>query len=246
MKKSKFLARTVYIGSAVAIAWVSASFVNVNAHNLTDGKIAGWNFFRVFENSSPVAEAADEAPTTEDFQIAEAESEKKEAEALAESVAAYWEEQETEEIPVKTEEEQIEAVKNATQIKGEYVDWAFQYGNAEGVSPQLIVAIIERESNGNPDALGSCGEQGLMQLTPKWFKAEMQELGVTNLFDPESNIKVGAHALAELFEKHEEVYETLMYYNAGYAGLKSAQNCKFSEYATEIVDRSYELERLSE
>ena len=61
------------------------------------------------------------------------------------------------------------------------------------------MAIVEAESSGKADARnGGC--IGLMQVYEKYHKDRMKRLGVTDLYDPYSNILVGTDILMELAE----------------------------------------------
>lgn len=81
-----------------------------------------------------------------------------------------------------------------------------------GVEEAIIRAIIHAESAYNPRALSRVGAQGLMQLMP----ATARRFGVSNAFDPGSNIKGGVQYLAWLLKRFKGD-QTLMAagYNAG-------------------------------
>lgn len=81
-----------------------------------------------------------------------------------------------------------------------------------GVSPQLLRAVIRRESGGRPCAVSDKGAQGLMQLMP----ATQQDLGVTDPFDPAGNVSAGARYLSDLLKKYKgDLRRALAAYNAG-------------------------------
>lgn len=135
-------------------------------------------------------------------------------------------------ITVEAERSQLEEWRNYIEIV------AAEYN----ICPELIEAVIERESSWRPDAVnGPC--TGLMQINLEYHAERMERLGVEDLLDPYDNILVGTDFLAELFRKYEDPYAVLMLYNAGYDGLRDWRAGKYSDYAVEVAARSAELER---
>lgn len=126
-------------------------------------------------------------------------------------------------------------------IPAEAQEACVKYGEEYGICPELLMAMIERESSGRPDA-ESGGCKGLMQISDRWHKDRMERLEVTDIYDVEGNIHVGADYLAELFEEYEDVGSVLMVYH----GEKNAADKeKLSSYADWILNRSAELERMN-
>ena len=72
-----------------------------------------------------------------------------------------------------------------------------RYAQQERVPPMLIAKMTERESGGNPRAVSSAGAKGLMQLMP----GTARDMGVTDPFDPEQNIRGGLSYLRWLLAK---------------------------------------------
>lgn len=135
-------------------------------------------------------------------------------------------------ITVEAERNQLEEWRDYIEIVAE------EYG----VCPEIVEAVIERESSWRPDAVnGSC--IGLMQINPEFHADRMERLGIEDLLDPYDNILVGTDFLAELFRTYGDPYAALMYYNAGYDGLRDWRAGKYSDYAVEVADRAAELER---
>lgn len=110
------------------------------------------------------------------------------------------------------------------------------------ICPELVEAMIERESRWNPKAQnGDC--MGLMQISERWHRERMERLGVTDLLEPYDNILVGVDYMAELFERYEDPGTVLMVYNGDSRAKDLQATGELSEYAEWILTRSAELER---
>ena len=253
MKKRKareLLSKTVTVGASAIVLWGSASFIDVNMHNLGDGKIAEWNCFNMLETK-----AGDKAAFAGGQKGTERSSleEQRKAEKLRADIDAFQLKQQREaERKFRMQKERtrarharIEAVMSATSIPDEYVRVAFIEAEEENISPEMVVAVIERESGGDPNQVGQAGEIGLMQIIPWYHEEETESLGVTDLSDPRQNIQTGVKIFANLFEEHGEAYDVLMAYNMRYKGLELAANGQYSDYAKGIMSRTMELEGVS-
>jgi soluble lytic murein transglycosylase len=111
------------------------------------------------------------------------------------------------------------AIKSLT-LPLEHEDIIRQQAREKGVDAALIAAVIDTESKFS-DAESSAGARGLMQITPAAAKfIEKQSGGTTfnlsDLSDPEINIRYGTFLLKELLERYEgDVVAALAAYNAG-------------------------------
>jgi soluble lytic murein transglycosylase len=93
-----------------------------------------------------------------------------------------------------------------------------------GVDPNLIKAVIWRESKFRPDARGDAGEMGLMQVMPivgqEWTSARGEKnFDSTRLLDPLTNVRIGSWYLAKGLSHWEKAARpvplALAQYNAG-------------------------------
>ena len=96
-------------------------------------------------------------------------------------------------------------------------DHIFDLCEMYDVDPAIIIAMIEKESNYQADAIGDGGaSKGLMQIQTKWHQGRMDELGVTDLLDPYQNVHVGIDLFAEVMEMGgNSTSWALMAYNGG-------------------------------
>lgn len=135
------------------------------------------------------------------------------------------------------------AKENDTIISEEAQEACIKYGDEYNICPEFLMAIIERESCGDPNATGgSC--KGLMQISDKWHKDRMKKLGVTDIYDTRGNIHVGADYIAELFEKYGEAATVLAVYHGESGGVAKTEQGYVSGYSGWILERSAELEEI--
>ncbi|MFH1599460.1 MAG: lytic transglycosylase domain-containing protein [Pseudomonadota bacterium] len=81
-----------------------------------------------------------------------------------------------------------------------------------GVEEAVVRAIIHAESAFRPNAVSHAGAQGLMQLIP----ATASRFGVTDVFQPEQNIRGGVQYLAWLLKRYNgDLTLAAAGYNAG-------------------------------
>lgn len=100
--------------------------------------------------------------------------------------------------------------------RDKYQPVADNAARAAGVPPEILSAVVQKESAWNPYAVGSSGEVGLGQLMPGTAKG----LGV-NAWSPEENLNGSAGLLASLYERFGNWRDALAGYNAGPDNLKA-------------------------
>lgn len=94
-----------------------------------------------------------------------------------------------------------------------------------GLPPELVRAVVRRESRFDASAVGGAGEIGLMQLLPSGAAAEWARVnkrpapGDRELFDPEFNLEIGCWYLARAMKRWRKyrcaAELALAEYNAG-------------------------------
>ena len=116
-----------------------------------------------------------------------------------------------------------------------------------GVDYYTVLALIERESGYHWDKVGDNGNsKGYMQIYEKWHTERMEAEGVTDLFNPYQNIRVGLNCLREIQDKYLASSGencVLMVYNMGESGAKKlwAKDIYSSAYSREVISRAQEL-----
>jgi soluble lytic murein transglycosylase-like protein len=108
----------------------------------------------------------------------------------------------------------------------------------EGLTPDLLRAVIDKESGYRPCVVSKQGAMGLMQLMP----ATAAEFGVKNPFDPVENLDAGARLLKKLIQRYGgDLALALGAYNAGPSRVDSAAGIpkipETIDYVTSILEK---------
>ena len=116
-----------------------------------------------------------------------------------------------------------------------------------GISTNVVMATIWKESNFDIDIMGDHGEAyGLMQIQKKWHKARMKKVGATDLLNCYDNVNVGIDYLAELYKIYNgNWHKTLMAYNGGHAYCKRRVKAglKNSPYSRMIMNKAEDFKK---
>lgn len=93
-----------------------------------------------------------------------------------------------------------------------------KYSALYNVDANLVKAVIQTESNFQPNVTSSAGAKGLMQI----MDCISEEYNVTDPYDPEQNIRAGVNLLSDLLKRYNgDVGMALMAYNAGPGTMQS-------------------------
>ena len=100
-----------------------------------------------------------------------------------------------------------------------YDQYVYNYSEINDIDPMLTFAVIKAESNFNPDAVSKSNAIGLMQLIENTAIEVSDSINETldkeQLYDPETNIKLGTKYLSELIKRYNSLELSLAAYNAG-------------------------------
>ncbi|MBE6671613.1 MAG: lytic transglycosylase domain-containing protein [Ruminococcaceae bacterium] len=121
----------------------------------------------------------------------------------------------------------------------ELQDVIFSECEKYSISPSIVIAMIERESQFDRYAIGDDGRSfGLMQIQAKSHIDRMIALDCTDIFDPIKNIKVGIHYLAEMQNRYGDITKALVAYNSG------SYDGTITNYATAVMSRANTIEKM--
>ena len=100
--------------------------------------------------------------------------------------------------------------------RAQYLPLVIREATAQGIPPELADAVAMVETGYRPDAVGSSGEIGLMQIMP----ATARQLGfrgtAAELADPATNVALGVRYLAQAWGLGGgDIWRSLMKYRAG-------------------------------
>ncbi|MBO9421655.1 Soluble lytic murein transglycosylase precursor [Labrenzia sp. THAF191b] len=85
-----------------------------------------------------------------------------------------------------------------------------------GVPAHWIRAVLDMESDGNPNAVSAAGAMGLMQLMHGTWEEMRGRYGLgADPYEPRDNILAGTAYLHEMFDRYGDITGMLAAYNAG-------------------------------
>lgn len=113
------------------------------------------------------------------------------------------------------------------------------------LDPNLLAAIMEAESGGDPNGVSYAGAVGLMGIMPRGSGAGLNNRpSARALADPATNIEWGAQIFAGYFEEAEgNLHLALAVYNGGWlyayaSGPQSYASAILDSYARAVVERA--------
>jgi soluble lytic murein transglycosylase-like protein len=130
--------------------------------------------------------------------------------------------------------------RQPTKTVRKYVNLAWaEADKRDGLEPELLIAVMQKESSLRPKVQSRYGAQGLMQVVPRWHREKLRPS--ESLFDPEVNIRVGADVLHEYLELAKgSLSEALRKYSGnarGYANTVMKESRKLARLADKAADK---------
>lgn len=140
------------------------------------------------------------------------------------------------------------AVRMSSGERKRLVDAIITESERHGYDPLFVQAMLEVESECDPDARGPKGSMGLIQLRPATARAVAADVGLrwrgdSMLNDSAINIQLALYYLSQLEERFSDPYLALAAYNLGptkVAQLPRAR-ARRSTYVRKVLGRYHNL-----
>lgn len=119
--------------------------------------------------------------------------------------------------------------------------YVHEMSNKYSMKIELILAVMEVESNFRTDVVSKTNDYGIMQINKVNHGWLMEKFGFNDILDPKNNIESGVYILSELYHKYDEdPHKALMAYNYGEGGAKKRWNKGIytSAYSRKVVSLS--------
>lgn len=117
-------------------------------------------------------------------------------------------------------------------------DYLFEQCEKYDVPVELVLAVINKESNFKANAISKTSDYGLMQINKVNHKWLRKQLGVTDFLDAKQNILCGVYILSgHLKSVDGDIHKALMQYQFGIAGAKRLwkKNIFTSKHSRSVV-----------
>lgn len=131
-------------------------------------------------------------------------------------------------------------------LSNDLQDYLFAECASKKVPVDLVLALIDVESDFNPNLISKTDDYGLMQINSCHKDFLQKALHITDLLDEKQNIKAGVYMLSGIVNRYKDVNQALMVYNRGEAGAKKLwDNGVYSTtYSRNVIAKIDEIKRL--
>jgi hypothetical protein len=125
------------------------------------------------------------------------------------------------------------------QIPADLTELIYDVAVSEGIDPDLAFRLVKLESAFNARALSHANAYGLAQVQPATARFYVPMITPEQLYDPETNLRIGLRYLRDLLEAYGDAKIALLAYNRGPMRVKQLMEAgKDPEngYAVRILD----------
>ena len=125
------------------------------------------------------------------------------------------------------------------QIPADLTELIYDVAISEGIDPELAFRLVRLESAFKTDALSHADAYGLAQVQPATARYYVPMITPEQLYDPETNLRIGFRYLRDLLEAYGDAKLALLAYNRGPMRLKQLMDAGTDPengYAVRILD----------
>jgi hypothetical protein len=101
------------------------------------------------------------------------------------------------------------------QIPADLTELIYDVAISEGIDPDLAFRLVKLESAFNTRALSHANAYGLAQVQPATARFYVPMITPEQLYDPETNLRIGLRYLRDLLEAYGDAKIALLAYNRG-------------------------------
>lgn len=133
----------------------------------------------------------------------------------------------------------VEARRIADLVPEQYSEMVLAVAERFDMDPRLIAAVGYVESRWYAKALGTHGDSGLMQILPstaEWIAGRMG-LAHYDLYDPITNLTMGAWYLHAMYHEYGNWEQALAGYNGGPRGALKGANHPYTKLVTRVYQQ---------
>lgn len=147
----------------------------------------------------------------------------------------------TEEVSLDWGAGDLDFIPLNCQMPEEQQEFVFYLCAGYNIDFSLVMALIQCESNFDPNVISSTNDYGYMQINVQNHEWLTRVLGVTDYTDPYQNIRAGMFTLRKLFERYQNTDMVLMAYHMGEKG--AARLWEQGIYSTNYTELIFSTQR---
>lgn len=106
------------------------------------------------------------------------------------------------------------------RIPADLAELVYDVALAEGIDPEMAFRLVNLESGFNVRATSIVNAIGLAQVMLKTARFYVPDITVAELYEPETNLRIGFRYLRDLLETYGDVKLALLAYNRGPARVR--------------------------
>lgn len=153
------------------------------------------------------------------------------------------------EEPTQPQPQETARIYENLPLSPELQEFTYNRCQEKGIDYEMVLAIMQKESNYDPQAVSATNDYGIMQINQcnhEWLR---EELNITDFLDAKESITAGTEILGRLAAKYSrdseaaDPHQILMAYNMGETGAQKAWNAGImtSAYSRAVMEIRAEI-----